>query len=92
MDNVTEFHREYQYLFPTKFMDMKGIIRDLGMMKIMLKPDTKLVKQRPYRLNPKHKERARLELDKMLAASIIEPMEESDLGNCNGATRKEEKG
>eukprot|EP00253_Pinus_taeda_P004038 PITA_04038 len=46
-------------------------------MKINLKPDVKPVKQRPYRLNPKDKEKVCLELDKMLATSIIEPVEES---------------
>jgi hypothetical protein len=61
-----------------KFSDLKGIIGDLGVMKITLKPDVKPIKQRPYRLNPKYKEKVCLELDKMLAAGIIEPVEESD--------------
>ena len=47
-------------------------------MKIMLKPDTNLVKQRPYCLNPKYNEKVCLELDKMLEVSVIETMEESD--------------
>ena len=48
------------------------------MMKITLKPDTNPVKQRPYHLNPKYKEKVYEELDKMLAAGIIEPVEESN--------------
>jgi len=48
------------------------------MMKITLKPDANPVKHRPYRLNPKYKEKVYEELDKMLAAGITEPMEESD--------------
>ena len=36
------------------------------------------VKQRPYRLNLKYKEKIRKELDKMLAAGIIEPVEENE--------------
>lgn len=48
------------------------------MMKIMLKPYEKPVKERKYRLNPKYKGNVHLELDKMLAARIIEPVEESD--------------
>ena len=40
-------------------------------MKITLKLDAKLVKQRPYHLNPKYKEKVCLELDKMLTAGII---------------------
>lgn len=47
-------------------------------MKITLKPDVKPMKQKPYCLNPKYKERVHLELDKMLAAGIIELMEEFD--------------
>ena len=43
VDKVTELLCEYQDLFPTKFMDLKGIIRNLGVMKITLKPDAKQV-------------------------------------------------
>ena len=43
-----------------------------------MKDDAKLVKQCPYRLNPRYKEKFRMELDKMLAAGIIEPVEESE--------------
>jgi len=78
VDKVTELLREYQDLFPTKFTELKGIIGDLGVMKFMLKPDVKLIKQRPYRLNPKYKEKVFLELAKMLTSSIIEPIEEFD--------------
>jgi len=74
VDKVTEFIREYQDLFPTKFMDLKGIIGHLGVMKITLKFDAKPVKKRPYHLNPKYKEKVCLELDKMLTESIIEPV------------------
>ena len=78
VDKVVELLCEYQDIFPTKFSNLKGIIGDLGMMKITLKLDMKPIKQRPYRLNPKYKEKVCLELDKMLEAGIIEPMEESD--------------
>lgn len=72
VDKVVELFLEYQDIFPTKFLDLKGIIGDLGVMKITLKLDVKLVKQRPYCLNPKYKEKICLELDKMLEAGIIE--------------------
>jgi len=78
VDKVTELLHEYQDLFPTKFSELKRIIRDLGVMKIMLKPNAKPIKQRPHHLNPKYKERVHLELDKILAAGIIEPIEEFD--------------
>ena len=59
-------------------MELKGIIEDMGMMNITLKPDVKPVKQRPYCLNLEYKEKVYLELDKMLAVDIIEPVEEYD--------------
>ena len=78
VDKVAEFLRKYQDMFPTKFTDLKGLIRDLGVMKITLKPDAKPVKQRPHCLNLKYKEKVCLELDKMLTAGIIMPVEESN--------------
>jgi hypothetical protein len=57
---------------------MKRIKGHMGEMKIPLKLDAKPVKQRPYRLNPKYKEKVKVELDRMLEARIIEPVEESE--------------
>ena len=78
LDKVVEFLCEYQDMFRNKFSDLKGIIGNLGVMKITLKLDVKHVKKRSYCLNPKYKERFHLEFDKMLAESIIEPVEEFD--------------
>jgi hypothetical protein len=64
-------------LFPAKFIDMKSIKGPMGEMNIPLKPDARPVKQRPYRLNPKYKHKFNIELDRMLEAGIIEPIEES---------------
>lgn len=50
----------------------------MRVMKITLKLEANLVKQRPYRLNLKYKEKVCKELDKMLEAGIIEPVEQSD--------------
>ena len=60
------------------FNDLKGIKGSMGEMKIPLKPDARPVKQRPYRLNPKYKEKVKIELDRMFEAGIIEPVEESE--------------
>ena len=57
---------------------MKGILRDLGFMIIPLKEGVKPLKQCPYRLNPRYKEKVRQELDKMIAAGTIEEVEESE--------------
>jgi len=70
---------------------MEGIIGYLGVMKITLKMDVKLVKQRPYCLNLKYKKRVHLELDKMLVAGIIKPIEEPDWVNPMVVQDKEHK-
>jgi hypothetical protein len=63
--------REYEDLFPSSVVELKGIKGDLGEMKIMLKPYAKPVKHRPYRLNPRVKEKVKKEIDKMLEAGLI---------------------
>jgi hypothetical protein len=78
IEKITEIQHEYQDFFPTKFTDMKDIKGPMGEMKIPLKPDEKPVKQRPYKLNPKYKEKVKIELDRMLEAGIIEHVEESE--------------
>ena len=60
--NVIESHA-FQDQFPEEFSKMKGIVEDLGEMKISLRPDAKPVKQRPYRLNPRYKEKFKAKLD-----------------------------
>jgi hypothetical protein len=42
---------------------MKGIKGPMGEMRIPLKPDASPVKQRPYILNLKYKEKVKIELD-----------------------------
>jgi hypothetical protein len=56
---------------------MKGIGGELGEMNIMLKQDAKLVGQRPYKLNLKHKEKLKEELGIMLEDGIIQPVAKS---------------
>jgi hypothetical protein len=57
---------------------MKGIKGTMGEMRIPLKLDARPVKQRPYRLKPKYKEKVKIELEKILEERIIEPIEESE--------------
>ena len=38
---ITYLRHEYKDLFPTNFLEMKGIVGDLGGMKIPLRPDAK---------------------------------------------------
>jgi hypothetical protein len=54
---------------------MKGITGELIYMKIPLKPEARLVRKRPYRMNPMYKKKVKAEIDRMLEAGIIEPVE-----------------
>jgi hypothetical protein len=73
--NITELLHEYQDLYPSKFTDMKGIKGPMGEINIPLKPHARPVKQRPYKLNPKYKDKVKIELDKTLEVGIVEPVE-----------------
>jgi hypothetical protein len=63
IEKVVDLLQEYQDLFPTTFSEMKGIAGDLGEMKIPLKPEAKPIRQRPYRLNPRYKEKFKAEIE-----------------------------
>ena len=75
---ITDLLHEYQDLFSTNFSEMKGIVGDLGEIKIPLRPYAKPNKQRPYRMNPRYKEKVKAQLDHMLDVGIIEVVEESE--------------
>jgi hypothetical protein len=77
MTEIQALLREYEDLFPKIFSELKGIKGDLGEMKIELKPDAKPVKHRPYHLNPRVKEKVKKEIDRMLAAGLIFPVDEA---------------
>jgi hypothetical protein len=68
MNEVHTLLREYDDLFPKTFLELKGIKGAMGEMKIELKPNSRPVKHRPYRLNPRIKEKVKKEVEKMLAA------------------------
>jgi hypothetical protein len=78
VERITELLHEYSDLFPMTFTEMKGIAGELGEMKIPLKPEARPVRKRPYRLNPVYKQKVKAEIDRMLEAGIIEPVEESE--------------
>jgi len=55
VESITELLGGYNDLFPTTFTEMKGIAGELGEMKIPLRPEERLIRQQPYRLNPIYK-------------------------------------
>ena len=69
---------KYSDLFPTTFKEMKGTTRELGEMKIPLRHDVRPIRKQLYRLNPIYKQKVKYEIDRMLEANIIEPVDESE--------------
>ena len=68
--------QEYEDLFPSSVADLKGIKGYMGEMRIILNPNTRPVKHRPYRLNPRVKEKVKAEIEKMLKEGLIFPVDE----------------
>lgn len=90
--NIADLLQENQDLFPTKFIGMKGMRGDLGVMRIPLKEGVKPIKQCPYRLNPHYKQKVKQELNKMIVVGIIEAVEESEWISPRVIQDKKEKG
>jgi archaellum component FlaC len=44
LESIMEFLREYNNIFPTTFIEMKGISRESGEMNIPLTPDARPIK------------------------------------------------
>ena len=59
VEKIIDLLHEFQDLFLIKFFEMKGIFWYLGEMKIGLKLEANLVKQIPYWLNPRYKEKVK---------------------------------
>jgi len=76
MNEVHNLLHEYEDLFTQKLSELKGIKGAMGEIKIELKPDSRPMKHKPYWLNPRIKEKVKKEVDKMLAARLIFPIEE----------------
>ena len=55
MAKIMDLLHEFQDIFPMNLSKMKGILGDLGEMKIPLKLDVKPVRQMSYRLNLRYK-------------------------------------
>lgn len=78
IEQATTLFVEYKDVFAWSYKDLKGIPFELGEHKIELLENAKLVKQRPYRMNPKYKEQVKNELDKLLVIGYIFEVENSE--------------
>ena len=69
--------KEFQDVFARDYKDLKGLVQEMGEMKIDTKPDVLPIKKRPYKPAHKYKKIVKKEIDNMLAACIIYPINQS---------------
>jgi hypothetical protein len=77
VESITKLLCEYNDLFPTTFTKIKGMVGEIGEMTIPLRAEARPIRERPCRLNPIYKKKVNADIDRMLEADIIKPMEES---------------
>ena len=75
---IVDLLKEFQDVFAWDYKDLKGLVAEMGEMKIDIKPDARLVNKRPYKLAHKYKEIVKKEIDNMLTVGIIYPMDQSE--------------
>ena len=75
--DIVNLLKEYQDVFSIYYKDLKGLIEEMGEMKINLILEAKPVKKRPYKLAHKYKDIVKMEIDNMLVAGIIYLVDQS---------------
>lgn len=78
MQQATSLFLEYKDVFAWSYKDLKGITLELGEHKINLIEGAKPIRQRPYYMNPKYKEKVKSEFDKLLEGDYIFEVENSE--------------
>ena len=75
---IANLPKEYQDVFSRDYKDLKGLVKEMGEMKIDLNLEAKPVKQIPYKLAHKYKDIVKVEIDNMLITDIIYPVDQSE--------------
>ena len=75
---LVDLLKEYQDVFARDYKDLKGLVEEMGEMKIDLLLEAIPVKKRPYKLADKYKEIVKTKIDNMLIAGIIYPVDQSE--------------
>lgn len=68
--------KEYPYVFTRDYKYLKGLVKEIGYMKINLIPKAKPIKKRPYKLAHKYKHIVKTKFDNMLTVGIIYPVDQ----------------
>ena len=75
---IVNLLKEFQDVFARDYKDLKGIFHEMGELKIDIKPNIQPVKKRSYKLAHRYKEIVKKEIDNMLTAGIIYPIDQSE--------------
>ena len=72
---IVNLLKEFQDVFARDYKDLKGLVKEMGEIKIDIKPEARPIKKRPYNLAHKHEEIVIKEIYNMLTAGIIYPID-----------------
>ena len=75
---IVNLLEEFQDVFTRDYKDLKGLVHEMDEMKIDIKPDAWPIKKRLYKLSHKYKEIVKKEIDNMLIAGNIYPIDQSE--------------
>ena len=78
LEEYVALFKEFKDVIAWSYKDMTGIPPKLCQHRIYLEENTKPVCQRPYRLNPKYSLKVKQEIDKLLDAGFIYPIDNSE--------------
>ena len=70
--------KDYQDFFARDYKDLKGLVEEMGEIKIDLLLEATPIKKKPYKLAHKYKEIVKTKIDNMLTAKIIYPFNQSE--------------
>ena len=68
--------KEYQDVFARDYKYLKGLVEEMGEMKIYLLLEATPIKKRPYKIAHKYKEIVKTKIDNMLTVGIIYPIDQ----------------
>jgi hypothetical protein len=73
-----QFLTEYKSVFAWSYQDMPGLDTEIATHRLPIKPDCKPVKQKLRRMKPEIANKVKEEIDKLLQARFIEPINYTD--------------
>ncbi len=77
MTKIVDLLKEFQDVFARDYKDLRGLVQEMGHIKINLIVGTWPVRKGPYKIVHKYKDIMKQEIDNMLVDGIIYPVDQS---------------